>query len=255
MPLLVDTLVPFGADGLVDGVSLKAHLRRLLAAGIDGFAPGVSELVHLDRRERERMLEVVTEVAEGRPVIFPIWDPSPAHSLRLGRLCAERGLAALLPPPILERVGDEGVVEWYRAISEHVPRLHAWHDPRFENPLSPTVLERLTTATSVAGWLDTSRDPHRLRRLAATWPGRTWVGLGPGLSAGDLRALRSAEGFAGAVSRTANAWPDLARGAWIVGDTASAEALARREAAQIERYGNTRYGDGNGAVREGAGSW
>lgn len=236
MPLLVDTLVPFGADGLVDGTALKAHLRRLLQAGIDGFAPAVSEMIHLDRRERERILDLVAEVADGRSVLFPVWDPSPAHALRLGRLCAERGFGALLPPPILERVGEDATVEWYRAIAEHVPRLHAWHDPRFDNPLSPRLLTRLVAETGVVGWMDASRDPHRLRRLAATWPGRTWVALGPGLTAGDLRALRELSGLAGAVSRVANAWPDLARAAWVDGDLAACEAIARRESA-VEKLG------------------
>ncbi|MES2643243.1 MAG: dihydrodipicolinate synthase family protein [Myxococcota bacterium] len=242
MPLLVDTILPFAPDGHVDLGAIRAHTLWLCAQGVDGLVPGGAEFLHVDRKEKERILEVVADVAGETTLLFPIWDPSPAYVLKLGRLAAERGVAGvLLPPPLLLAVPEEALLDWFRSVAQHlaVP-LYAWHHPRFGNALTPRLLARLATETKVAGVLDASGDLHRLRRVVAAWPGHVWAALDEGLNASELHALALTPGLAGGVSRLANAWPDLVRRAWgheaLPGDEELFDAVVRRAAA-VERAG------------------
>lgn len=117
-------------------------------------------------KEQERILEVVTDVGAGRTLLLPIWDPSPAYVLKLGRLAAERAAAdVVLPPPLHLPVPEEALVDWYRSVAQHLTEpLYAWHHPRFGNALTLRLLERLAAETKVAGVLDASGDLHRLTR-------------------------------------------------------------------------------------------
>ncbi|MDP2313893.1 MAG: dihydrodipicolinate synthase family protein [Pseudomonadota bacterium] len=240
MPLLVDTIIPFAADGHVDLGAVRAHALWLFAHGVDGLLPGATEFLHVDRKEKERILEVVTDVAAGRTILFPIWDPSPAYVLKLGRTAAERGATGLLlPPPLLLPVPEDSLVDWYRSVAQHLALpLYAWHHPRFGNPLTPRLLVRLATETKVAGFLDASGDLHRLRRAIEAWPGRGFATLEDGLAAPEIRALAAVPGLAGGVSRLANAWPELVRRAWVEGADELWDAVVRRAAA-VDRAGGT----------------
>ncbi|MFN7142201.1 MAG: dihydrodipicolinate synthase family protein, partial [Myxococcota bacterium] len=238
MALLVDTLIPFAADGHVDPGAARAHALWLLGHGVDGFAVGASEAFHVDRKEKERILEVVADVGRGRPILFPIWDPSPAYVVKLGRVAADRGAtAALLPTPLFLPVSEDGVVEWFRSVAEHVPiPVVAWHHPRFGNPLTPRILARLKAETALGGFLDASGDAHRVRRLAEVWSDTGWAAIDDGMPAADLDGLAPLPALAGGVSRLANAWPDLVRRAWVDREPGLAEAVARRSAA-VDRAG------------------
>lgn len=237
VPLIVDSIVPFAADGTVDLGAARAHALWLRANGVDGVAIAASELLHVDRKEKERLVEVVADVMRGLRVFVPVWDPSPAYALKLARVAADRGATdALLPAPLLVPLGEEALLDWFRSFATHVPvRAHAWSDPRFGNTVSPRLLGRLRAESAVAGWLDASGDVHRIRRLAEVWPDVGLVQL-DGLSAADLAALAGAPGLAGGVSRLANAWPDLVRRTWVAREPGLAEALVRRGAA-VERAG------------------
>ncbi|MDP2310144.1 MAG: dihydrodipicolinate synthase family protein [Pseudomonadota bacterium] len=243
MPLLVDTIIPFAPDGHVDLGAIRAHALWLFAQGVDGLVPGGAEFLHVDRKEKERILEVVTDVAGGRTLLVPIWDPSPAYVLKLGRLAAERGATGvLLPPPLLLPAPEDALVDWYRSVALHLTLpLYAWHHPRFGNALTPRLLQRLTTETKVAGVLDASGDLHRLRRIVAAWPGCVWASVDEVVSASELHALTTLPGLAGGVSRLANAWPELVRRAWghdtLAGDDELCDAVIHRGSA-VERAGS-----------------
>jgi dihydrodipicolinate synthase/N-acetylneuraminate lyase len=238
LPLLVDTVVPFSAEGQVDLGAVRAHTLWLLGHGVDGFAPGASDFLAVDRREKERILEVVADAAPGRPLFPVIWDPSPAWSVRFARQAQELGATAvLLPPPLLFPVREDAVIAWYRALALAVPLpLVAWLHPRFGNAFGPQLCTRLLAETTVAGWLDATGDVHRLRRLATAHPFRAWVAIDEGLSAHDLADLASTPMLAGGVSRVANAWPELVRKAWNEGAPSLLEAVVHR-AAVLQRAG------------------
>lgn len=242
VPLLVDSIIPFAPDGHVDLTAIREHLLWLFAQGVDGVVPGGVEFLHVDRKEKERILEVVADVAVGHTVLVPIWDPSPAYVLKLARLAAERGVTGcVLPPPLLVTVTEDALVDWYWSVAQHLTLpLYAWHHPRFGNALTPRLLARLAAETKVAGVLDASGDLHRLRRLVTTWPARVWAAVDEGFDAPELQALAALPGLAGGVSRLANAWPELVRRAWsndtLQGAHELCDAVVRRSAA-VERAG------------------
>jgi dihydrodipicolinate synthase/N-acetylneuraminate lyase len=236
--LLVDSILPFATDGHIDPGAVRAHTLWLIANGMDGLVIGAGEIMHAERRERERVLDVVADTARGRTVLFPIWDPSPAYVVKLGRLAGERGIAgALLPPPMHVPVSEDALVDWYRSVGDHVPApILAWHHPRFGNALTPRVLARLQGETKIAGWFDSSGDAHRVRRLVDAWPGRGWAAIDEGMTVADVESLAGLTGLAGGVSRVANAWPELARRAWRDREEGLADALVRRALA-VDRAG------------------
>jgi 4-hydroxy-tetrahydrodipicolinate synthase len=236
--LLADSILPFGADGHLDLGAVRAHALWLLGSGIGGLVVGAGEVLHADRKEKERALDVVADVAAGRPVIFPIWDPSPAYIVKLGRAAADRGVTAvLLPPPLVVPMSDDALVDWFRSVAEHVTApVLAWHHPRFGTPLSPRVLARLQAESRIAGWYDASGDAHRVRRLAEAWPGVGWTTIDNGFAPEDLASLAALPTLAGGVSALANAWPDLVKRAWDGREPGLGDGLARR-AATLERAG------------------
>lgn len=238
MPLLADTIVPFAADGHVDLGAARAHALWLRSSGADGATVAATELLHLDRKEKEKLVEVVADALRDLPVFAPVWDPSPAYALKLARTVAGAGAtAALLPAPMFVPLPEEALFDWFRSFAAHAPLpVYAWHQPRFGNPLSQRLLERLRAETAIAGWVDASGDPHRVRRLAQAWPDVGWVFVDGALPAADLEQLATIPGVAGGVSLLASAWPDFVRRAWVGQEPGLAEAMTRRWAA-VERAG------------------
>ncbi len=237
MALLVDTIVPFGPDGHVDIGAARAHLLWLLSHRIDGVALACTEFLHLDRKEKEKLLELAADMSRGRTLLFPIWDSTPGYVARLGKAAAAAGAVALLPPPIHVAVSEDALFEWFASVATHVGgRVLAWHDPRFNNPLGERLLARLAAETTISGWLDGSADLHRLRRQASAWPNAGWVGLDEGYTATELDQLSQVQELAGATCRLANAWPDLVSRAWNRTEPTLFDAMAHRNAL-VDRAG------------------
>ncbi len=240
LSLLVDTVVPFSAEGPLDPGALRAHTLWLVAHGVQGLLPGASEFLYVDAEEKERILEVVADAAAGRTLLASIWDPSPARSLRLGHHAADHGAtAALLPPPLLLPVSEACLLTWYRAMSEALPiPVFAWHHPGFGNPLTPALCQTLAKETAIAGWVDSSGDLHRLRRVAQAARDRAWATFEDTLSPSEIGEAAALPGLCGGVSRLANAWPELVRRAWHDRAPDALEGLARR-AALVRKAGGT----------------
>ncbi|MFZ5482127.1 MAG: dihydrodipicolinate synthase family protein [Myxococcota bacterium] len=210
MTLLVDNVVPFTAQGRLDPAMLRAHVLWLVGHGVSGFLPGASEMLTLDAKEKEQVIEVVSDAAVGRTVLYPCWDPASGRVVKLAEAAAAHGAAGVVvPPPLLHPAPEDAIVEWYRALARNVKvPLYAWHHPRFGNDLSPALIGRLRAEAGVEGWLDASGDFFRIRRLAATHPGRAFA------FADDEPQVAGAA-VAGVVSRLANCWPDLVVRAFV----------------------------------------
>jgi 4-hydroxy-tetrahydrodipicolinate synthase len=221
--LLCDTIVPFTSSGKLDPAALRAHLLWLRAHGIDGFAPGLSECFALDSREKEEIVGIARDAAPDAALLVPVWDPSPARVLRLAAQASELGaVGVVVPPAVLVRVPEDGVLEWYRTLARRVSvPIVVWHDARFDNPLSPAFIARAFDGAAGAV-LDASGDRYRVRRLVDAHPGAVWI-TGEGTShAHDLR------GAAGFVSRVANVYPELAARLYSARDGAVLDAVSQR---------------------------
>lgn len=224
MTLLCDHIVPFTPQGRVDLTALRVHLLWMQAAGVDGFVSCAAEFLSLDHKEKEQVFEVVADATPGGPVLACVWDPSPTRALKLGQRAAALGArAVVVPPPLLEPVAEDAVVEWYRVFAQNQPLpVLAWHSPRFGNDLGPALAARLYADAGVAGLLDASDDAFRVRRVAAGRPGAVWAygDATPGIAA--------VPGLAGVVSRIANCWPKLAVRHFKAGEAEVADAVPLR---------------------------
>lgn len=233
MNLLASTLVPYARDGRVDPAALRAHTLWVLGHGVTGLAPLLAEFLWLRPPEKEQVLQVVADAAGGRPFLPNVWDADPNVAIRLAALAASLGAkAVVLPPPMVDPIGDDGVVAWYRVIGRTVTvPVVAWHHPRFGPDLTPRLLGRMRAEAGVAGVLDASGDAFRARRTAEDWAQRAWAG-------GDevLPSLLDAPGLVGGVSDLAGLYPELGRRLFLEGDRALADAWTTR-AAVIRRAG------------------
>lgn len=239
MPLLVDLPVPFGADGHIDLGAARALLLWLVGKGFDGVALACGEFLHLDRREKEKLLELSADVLTGKTILFPIWDTTPGAVARLGHAAIAAGAVPLLPPPLMAPMSDDAALYWFSSVAHHVGApILAWHHRGLANGLNQALLNRLAADGGVAGWLDGSGDLHRVRRQAGAWPGVGWASLDEGYSPSELDALSQTSALAGGITRVGAIWPDLVGRAWRRAEPALFEALAHR-IDLIERAGGT----------------
>lgn len=232
MTLLCDHIVPFTPQGRLDLTGLRALLLWQQASGVEGFVTCAAELLFLDHREKEQVIEVVADTCPGGPVLVCAWDPSPGRALRLGEHAAAHGARALVvPPPLLEPVADDAIVEWYRAFARNQPLpVLAWHSPRFGNDITPAIARRLQDEAGVAGLVDASEDLFRVRRAANARPDAVWA------FADDAAGVEGLAGLAGVISRIANCYPQLAARHFKLREPDVADAVPLR-ARMIQRAG------------------
>ncbi|KAJ2997429.1 hypothetical protein NUW58_g660 [Xylaria curta] len=101
--ILVALTTPFTADQKsIDKPALKAHVNRLIEAGVHGLVPGGStdEFATLTVEERKTLMEEVIKAANGRvPVVAGIGSLSTEINVDLAAHHAKVGAAALMVVP------------------------------------------------------------------------------------------------------------------------------------------------------------
>jgi len=115
---------PFDAAGAPDAAGLATLVRYLLRSGVDGMTfPGVaSEVATLSEAERAELTgRVIAEVAGRVPVVAGVSSNDAAVTLRLARLAAEQGAAALMiaAPAHLKITAEQ--IAHFQAIAAAVP--------------------------------------------------------------------------------------------------------------------------------------
>lgn len=115
--------IPFSESDEIDFAGLYRIAADALAAGASGLAIlGVaSECWKFTEAERCRLITAVVECAAGRvPVIAGAGGESARAAVQYGRQAEAAGASALMVlPPLLFRLGEEAMVDYYRAISDH----------------------------------------------------------------------------------------------------------------------------------------
>lgn len=119
--ILVALITPFTDDGSkVDETRLKAHINRLIDAGVHGLVPGGStgEFTALTLEERKQLTELCVEYAAGRvPVVAGTGSTSTREAVDLAKHAAQAGAAALMVvPPFYDPVNFEQLSEMMREI-------------------------------------------------------------------------------------------------------------------------------------------
>lgn len=115
---------PFDAAGAPDATGLATLVRYLLRSGVDGMTfPGVaSEVATLSESERADLTAlVIREVAGRMPVVAGVSSNDAAVTLRLARLAAGQGAAALMiaAPSTLKTAAEQ--IAHFQAIAAAVP--------------------------------------------------------------------------------------------------------------------------------------
>ena len=115
---------PFDATGAPDATGLATLVRYLLRSGVDGMTfPGVaSEVATLSESERSELTALVIREVAGRvPVVAGVSSNDAAVTLRLARLAAGQGAAALMiaAPATLKTAAEQ--IAHFQAIAAAVP--------------------------------------------------------------------------------------------------------------------------------------
>lgn len=115
---------PVTADGRVDDKALRKMLHMLIDAGAHGLVPigGTGEYTALSPQDRERVVAITVEVAEGRiPVIAGMVSPGFAESVTAGKAFKAAGADGLLAvTPFYVSPTQGGIREYFRAYREAV---------------------------------------------------------------------------------------------------------------------------------------
>ena len=115
---------PFGADGAIDEVELRASVNRAIEAGVHGLAPcgSTGEFTALRLDERKRLVEVLIEEAAGRiPTIVHTGALTTEDAVELSRHAAETGAAGVFAvAPFYEPLELADIRGYYEAIAEAV---------------------------------------------------------------------------------------------------------------------------------------
>jgi 4-hydroxy-tetrahydrodipicolinate synthase len=114
---------PFTPSGAPDADALRVLVRYLLRCGVDGMAyPGVaSEVGQLTEDEREHLTEVVLQEVAGRvPVVAGVSSVDASVTIRLARVAAANGAAALMVAAPAALADIDGQVGYYRRIADAV---------------------------------------------------------------------------------------------------------------------------------------
>lgn len=209
--LWVANVTAFTPDGAVDTARIADHVRWMEAEGVQGFCPAgtTGGFLYLTHAERRSLHAAVIAAADQAATCPCVWDPVPARMAELARAAeAEGATAVFAPPPVYHKVGEEAVLRWYAGLRAAVDLpVYAYHHPDTHNPLSEALIARLLDTEGLDAVKDSSVDDDRVRRLAARWPGRVWVG-----GDGYLGRAPDLGPIAGHISGLANGWPAEARG-------------------------------------------
>ncbi|PYH96502.1 dihydrodipicolinate synthase [Aspergillus ellipticus CBS 707.79] len=121
--IMVALITPFTDDKMqIDAPRLKAHIDRLIAAGVHGLVPGGStgEFTTLTREERKTLTELCVEYAAGRvPVVAGTGSTSTDEAVDLARHAAQAGAAAVMVvPPFYDPLNVEQLTELMAEIHE-----------------------------------------------------------------------------------------------------------------------------------------
>lgn len=118
-------VTPFHADGSLDEAALAALVEWQIGEGIHGLVPvgSTGEAVTLSLPERERVVRVVAEAAEGRvPVIAGAGSNDTAAAIEASKLLGKAGATHLLHvSPMYNKPPQRGIVAHFTAVADASP--------------------------------------------------------------------------------------------------------------------------------------
>jgi len=165
LPYLVS---PIKTDGSVDAEVLGRLCDDLIKAGVHGLTPlgSTGEFAYLDRRQKERVVEVVVEAASGRvPVVAGVAATTTGDAIAQTRAMEKLKVDGILA--VLEAyfpLPDSGVVDYFGAIARATALpVVLYTNPNFQRAdLTLPAIEKLAAIDNIVGLKDASNNTGRL---------------------------------------------------------------------------------------------
>ena len=167
--IFVPNIVPYDAKGRIDEDELRRLIRWLGTKEVTGFYPNGSmgEFIRLSPEERRTVVRIVSEEANGRPILAGAAEPNIELVLEMCRYCADLGCRAVsITGPYYYKLTQESIEAYFRELAAKSPiDIVVYNIPVFANEISLPVLERLALdCPRIVGTKDTSKDMNRFQQ-------------------------------------------------------------------------------------------
>ena len=226
-------VTPFRRDGSLDESTLRALVKRQIAAGINFLVPcgTTGESPTLSHQEHLRVVEIAVELAKGKvPVLAGAGGYNTAEVITLARELADLGANGILSvTPYYNKPTQEGLYQHFKAIAEAVslPIILYSVQGRTGVNIEPATVGRLSQVENIIGIKEASGNISQMSTILNAVPEDFLVLSGDDAITLPLIAL----GGRGVVSVASNEIPAemtaLTRLA-LAGDFAGARQVHRR---------------------------
>lgn len=239
------TVTPFTKDGLeLDPEWIPQHLAYLEKRGADGIlALGTNgEGPSLSQEERKRVIDTVMRARGGLRVFVGTGCSSLTDTVAVSRYALEAGAdaAMIVPPFYFKGIKPEGLIAYYDAVFRALPRegkvilynIPGYSGVEIIDALVDALVERYPA--QLLGIKDTSGSLEKTRHYIERYP---QLAIYNGSDANISEGYRA--GAVGAISSTANVFPDLAAAIYRAqvegGDMAGAQSKLSAVRDLVER--------------------
>jgi dihydrodipicolinate synthase/N-acetylneuraminate lyase len=110
------TIVPYDEHGKINEEELRRIIRWLGEKGVNGFYPNGStgEFIRLSYEERKRVVAIVCEEANGKPVLAGAAEPNVDLVLEMCKYCADLGCQAVsITGPYYYNLSQESIETYF----------------------------------------------------------------------------------------------------------------------------------------------
>ncbi len=179
--MLLPFTTPFGADGEVDAAALVRNIGLWNETGVAGYVAlgSTGERVHLDERERARVVEAAREcVPREMPFVVGVGEQGTRGTIEECRRAARQGADAVLvlTPHFYKGAMSQGALASHFervADSSHAPVI-LYNIPQNTGvALAPETVARLGAHENVAGIKDSSGDWNNTEKATDFRPAPT----------------------------------------------------------------------------------
>lgn len=169
-------VTPFRADGTLDEPTLRALVKRQIAAGIDFLVPcgTTGESPTLTREEHLRVVEITLEIAEGKvPLLAGAGGYNTAEVISMARKLGEMGADGILSvTPYYNKPTQEGLYQHFKAIANaiNLPIILYSVQGRTGVNIEPATIARLAKIENIIGIKEASGNIGQMATILNTVP-------------------------------------------------------------------------------------
>lgn len=212
--VIAPMVTPFDSDGICDDEALRSETRFLIDAGVHGLSIGGStgEGALLSDEELYRGVRIIQkENIEKKPLLCGIIRNSTNDAIRAGLHAREAGADGLMvTPTYYHGTDDNGNILFYKELAGAVGLPIIIYNVIDRNPVSPSLMARLSEIENVAGIKQSVNGLHGLNAMISACGEQTLV-FG---AQDDLLFCSYLLGARGAISAILTVFPELCVQQW-----------------------------------------